>query len=670
MPPARADLYWNLDEGATMKFLRNFYVTGDATARVSHASMTLGRFFVPQERMHALWQAMAEDMQGHFDPDIKLRFAPPLSEQHSRHFNFYLDFDMVLTVPDLPAEGMRRVAQLLHEEAGRFFPDRADVHSAMSIYVCTKGGEGKPAPLKNFVLWEESDQVGTELPFEAQQAATRLLREAVEEAEERARTLRFDVAAWTMAVRGGGDGAHFVDNDGRLWVRSVDPSQVRFRRDASLLEVGNDVVANPEALRLLAQAVVRAKTERQTVAVSEAAARELSALKVGSQTSVLVGGVHLRPKHRAFKHGCHIHWKPCVVDVTRALQIRRGVVLALSREQEELSALFRTKLGEAEWDSFVDESVYSTGLRMIGAPKACQVRSLGAAVPYRFQITNPARNETKFFAVDNSYYELEFIYKNGECVEHFVENDMIICRDERLFLKFTEKALKATSVRCPDDEVLTEGYFAHSGLHTVQSATLQPLGGKKKRGRAADDEKAEKKTMGKDHSLWVQITDKKRLEILRSQLLRHSSEYKNCLLKAMEHPTKREIRVFLTNIGCTFCLNKNGFHSGNRAWMKVHERGDKLKIVASHMECYSTKEQTSGVSCSDFKSIALTTPPQTHVDLFQKAAVVVAVTAPRSSAAGASSSLPAHDAKPKLKKNLPSIQNDKAARRIAALLQQ
>ena len=303
-------------------------------------------------------------------------------------------------------------------------------------------------------------------------------------------------------------------------------------------------------------------------------------------------------------------------------------MLALSREQEELSALFGTKLGEAEWDSFVDESVYNTGLRMIGAPKACQVRNLGAAVPYRYQITNNARNETKFFAVDNSYYELDFIYENGRCVEHFLEDGMPICRDERLFTRFTEKALKATSVRCHDDEELTEGFFAHSGLHTVQSTALQPPGSKKKRGRAADDEKAEKKTMGKDHSLWVQITDKKRLDILRTQLLRHSSEYKNCILKAMEHPTKREIRVFLTNIGCTFCLNKNGFHSGNRAWMKVYERGDKLKIVASHMECYSTKEQTSGIPCSGFKSIALTTPPQTHVELFQKAAVVIADTAP------------------------------------------
>ena len=668
MPPARADLYWDVDNSLTMRFLRKFYVTGDATARVSHASMTLGRFFVPQERMPDLWHAMALDMHGHFDPRAELRFAPPLSEQHSRHFHFYLDLDMLLSVPVLPAEGMRRLAQVLYDEAGRFFPDRADVHGAMSIYVCTKSGEGKPAPLKNFVLWEESDQMGVELPLEAQQVATRLLREAVEEAEERARTLSFDAAAWTMAVRGGGDGAHFVDDDGRLWVRSVDPSQVRFRRDASL--VADDVVTNPEALRLLAQAVVRAKRERQTIVVSEAVARELSALKVGSQTSVLVEGVHLRPKLRAFKHGCHIHWNPCVVDVTRALQIRRGVVLALSREQEELSALFGTKLGEAEWDSFVDESVYNTGLRMIGAPKACQVRNLGAAVPYRYQITNNARNETKFFAVDNSYYELDFIYENGRCVEHFLEDGMPICRDERLFTRFTEKALKATSVRCHDDEELTEGFFAHSGLHTVQSTALQPPGSKKKRGRAADDEKAEKKTMGKDHSLWVQITDKKRLDILRTQLLRHSSEYKNCILKAMEHPTKREIRVFLTNIGCTFCLNKNGFHSGNRAWMKVYERGDKLKIVASHMECYSTKEQTSGIPCSGFQSIALTTPPQTHVELFQKAAVVIADTAPCPSAETGSSSLPAQDEKPKFVKNLPSVQNDKAARRIAALLQQ
>ena len=653
--------WWNLDEkSATHRFLRKHQVTGDTTARISHASMTMGRYYVPDERMPELWAAMAEDMQGRGE-DQQDRFAPPLSEQHTRLFNFYLDLDMQFPCAQLPQDGLMAMARILKEETRRFFPNSEEYHDRLRILVCTKSrGFGKPLPVKQLAEWEVFDgSGGVEIKGDDGSAA-RLLREAYELADADRRTVAIQLSHWASATKHGTGGGDAYEGPGGVWVRDhADHAVVRFRLVDAAPASAEPVFGEP---RRLLQELTASRAACSRFSVSEAVARELGGMSLLSDCAVRVDdGLWARPVTRLFKHGVHVHWSPCVVDVARAYQMRKGVVLAFARHAHRLQDCFGLELGEAEWDEIVDESVYNTGLRMIGAPKAVQVRTHGAAVPYRYQKTNSETNQTKFFAVDPQAYDVHLMLRGDEVVDYFGTCDLQE-RRETHFIKFTTQALRETSVRCRDDVELTPNFFAHSGLHTVTQPA--PGGaGKRKRGAKPGDEK---KTLGKDYAASVAVTDPAKLQILRKCLLEHSAEYKDCEIKAFAHPKKTEMRVQLSNIGCTYCLNKGGFHSRNRVYMLVYGSADKTPVAVSHMQCWSTKEQLCGVSCKGFKSQSKRSTPEEHARLFQRSDA----TAPASAAASSSSAVSTAivEVDDKVEQDLPSVKDNKAGRKIAAAL--
>lgn len=659
---ARADLYWDLDEkSATMQFLRRYYVTGSSTARISHASMTMGKFFVPHDQMQNLHAAVVRDLEAG-------GFVPPLSEQHSRLFNFYLDLDMQLPCSQLTQECLHAFTRILKDETKRFFPDAPPAfHEKLYILVCTKeSGRGRPLTVKTPTEWElcGSDQDGREIEGVQERAtATDLLATAYELAEARRGSIAFQKASWNSATRhGAGGGQWYRDDFGDVWHRDLaEQAEVVFRKSGD--EGLPSECAFGEVERLLAEKVKAARRRDVRFALPETAVAELAAISIASdQVVVLPGGVRLRPVARVFKHGLHAHWSPCVVDVARAYQMRRGVVLAFARHASELASFLGVELEEADWEDIVDESVYNTGLRMLGAPKATQVRTVNAAVPWRFQVTNGATNITKFFAVDPDSYGLDVILKGDVISEHFEEGAAALppTRRDQHFTKFMKRALEMTSVRCHDDVEMTPGFFAHSGLHTV----TQPVSGqpsKRKKASKADDKKA----LGRDHGGFAQILDPRKLALLKTMLIQHSGEYKECEIKAFMHSKKKEVRVQLTNIGCTFCLNKAGFHSKNRAYMIVCESPEKKnKVAVSSMRCWSTKEQLCGVSCKIFKSIGIRSTLEEHAILFSRSET------PSEASGGASSStalVPSPEPNP-IAHDLPGTTNERAGRRIAALL--
>ena len=75
-----------------------------------------------------------------------------------------------------------------------------------------------------------------------------------------------------------------------------------------------------------------------------------------------------------YKHGLHIHFPNLMVKGDQAHQIRLGIINGL------IVLTWRDEFGieRPDWDVIIDSQVYSSGLRMIGAPKALKCKTCNA----------------------------------------------------------------------------------------------------------------------------------------------------------------------------------------------------------------------------------------------------------------------------------------------------
>jgi hypothetical protein len=259
---------------------------------------------------------------------------------------------------------------------------------------------------------------------------------------------------------------------------------------------------------------------------------------------------------KGWKHGIHVHWPKVIVRVEDAYHIRDGMVTGL--EQQKWETL------DVDWEEVVDEQVYRSGLRLLGAPKAKPCK-LCTPADLACTVCSGKGGLANRHIFDWCVYQFS----------HVMRGDT---RDEEMgefFRKNTKDLLVETSVRCRQKE-LTPGFKFYQGF------SQRPERGKKR--KAIDDAKLTKR--------WVHLNDSNLHALLREQLLVHSPNYKDARMSVRYDG--KEIRVLLSGDGARFCLNKGegkkegDYHTSSNVYMvvtKCPRMGYK-----SAMKCWSAKK--------------------------------------------------------------------------------
>lgn len=577
---------WNLDDHSeTWRFLKRFH--SGTSGLVTHASMCGGRFYVPHEDMQKLRAKMATDARQFALGN--LNFAPPLSEQHTRHFCFYLDLDFNALESVLSDGFLRELASLLTEEMARFFPGGVENDT---VVICTKDdGRGTPQVVPCMRSWETCAHAREEADAHDRDALLCATQDAYAAYKGRVSTVHVCERAW-------GDETGTVAAVGDAWyARSASPyeSSVCFTRVDARGD-GTEVGARAQALL---EARVDELAAMPSFDIPEAHAASLATLGVTSDVGVRVDdNVYIRPCRRLFKHGVHVHWPGVVVDITRAYQIRRGVVLALARGAQRLAQHVGTLFSECQLEDVVDGAVYSTGLRMIGAPKAQLVRSANLARPYQWTMYNNNTHQLMRYAIDPRCYMAAMVVRGGEVDADALREGGSIGRSAK---DIWQTMAEWTSVRCADDTPVTDGYVAHSGLHVITGPAPRAPPGKRKKTEAA--------SASTPRNYDEPVTDAEKLRVIKDMLVQighdkktGQSHYRDTEITVHYSAKQHQYHVNLRNLGCTYCLNKKDYHRSNRAYMQILLKD---KAAYAVMRCYSSRARQGSMemSCKDFKTI-------------------------------------------------------------------
>ena len=274
-----------------------------------------------------------------------------------------------------------------------------------------------------------------------------------------------------------------------------------------------------------------------------------------------------------YKHGVHFHWPNVIVDAERALRMRAAMIVALEREewQEDLGAR------PVDWVETVDESVYASGLRLLGAPKAKMCHQCRGKSGVHCTVCANMR-----YLYDPAVYGLRTVLV-GEAVDP---------DQTRSLGANAVRLLRATTVRAPEGTALTEGYRVFVGCPPAET-------GRKRKGCACVPAGVEARYKRKPP-----ITDPAVLAVLRKLLVQHSEHYAHSRMTVLGDGTS--YRVALSGEGGNFCLNKGTDHGSQHVYMIV-ERA-KSKSYAAYMKCFSRKptcDRVTGQPCKDFKSNAV-----------------------------------------------------------------
>lgn len=298
------------------------------------------------------------------------------------------------------------------------------------------------------------------------------------------------------------------------------------------------------------------------------------------------------------KHGVHLHWPNVHVDEERMLQIRWSAIAGLDRV-DWLDGLGTSRV---DWDDAVDVSVYSNGLRMIGAPKAkpcgaCKGRKEVTSCPTCARMNN-------CHVVDGRVYGLATVLsgveEDGGALDAYRAN--------------TTRLVRATSVRCKAGQEPTEGYAVYRGCPPAPAVAAR--GGRKgKRPLQDDSHRIEPRYRKQDA-----VTDPRVVGVLRALLLRHSAEYEATRLTVRFDGVG--YKVLLQGDNATYCLNKRDVHNSNRVYMVVQPDRDG-RSYSSRMKCFCTCRvirQPNQKMCANYSSTPVALERDDAYVLFAKTA--------------------------------------------------
>ena len=288
-------------------------------------------------------------------------------------------------------------------------------------------------------------------------------------------------------------------------------------------------------------------------------------------------GAAKRTEKGTFKHGIHMHWPFLHVTTEKAFQLRLAMIEGLY-QNKELDALLRFESKRPAWEVMVDESVYNTGLRMVGSPKAKRCECKGKSV---LSCDKCKRNNNQCI-IDPSVYVFHMAISP--------DGSRDASQEPRLSQNFMY-LLKMTSVRLHQDAKETPGFKVYEGAPAVISRET----GKK---RKAIENKEDRKC--------VEIGNGSEIEQLILQCLgRHSEFYKNARFKIMYNEKFQTIRVSLQGDGANFCLNKGTSHTSQNVYMEILRDPKQPGALISRMRCWCRKDVVrphTGVRCCDFFS--------------------------------------------------------------------
>ena len=250
-----------------------------------------------------------------------------------------------------------------------------------------------------------------------------------------------------------------------------------------------------------------------------------------------------------FKHGLHIHFPRLLVNVDQARQIHVGITSGLA------CLTWTEEFGTAtlDWEDIVDASVYNHGLRMIGCPKASRCCSIPSCPRCR-----------GWYIIDDRVYKLRMAF-SGEtrCLEL-----------ERTLQANIQRLIKRTSVRCPHDAEVTDGFATYRGCPEVRKP-----GSRKRKG----DTQMSRAMTSVDGRQGDVMTDPRSLEVIRAILVKFSPLYE--VPQVFARRMGNIITVNLQGDNSTYCINKRDYHRSNRVYMVIRpgKSNDHLKAV---MKCY------------------------------------------------------------------------------------
>ena len=157
----------------------------------------------------------------------------------------------------------------------------------------------------------------------------------------------------------------------------------------------------------------------------------------------------------------HYHWPDVIVDAERALQMRAAMVAALKHAEwteDELGAR------PVDWCATVDASVYASGLRLPGAPKATVCHHCGGKNSTHWNCMTCSNMR---YLYDAAVWRLRTVLV-GEAVDPDLTHHL---GARATFL------LKKTTVRAPEGTPLTEGYRVFDGCPPVKTKRKRGGGG-------------------------------------------------------------------------------------------------------------------------------------------------------------------------------------------------
>lgn len=300
------------------------------------------------------------------------------------------------------------------------------------------------------------------------------------------------------------------------------------------------------------------------------------------------------PETGLYKHGIHIHFPHIMVDVDTARQIRMGVLNGLLSYLGSWTDVLGVDPGDM-WDDFVDDAVYNTGLRMIGAPKATKCK---ACTPKQQDSCTQCRGQNNGYVIDRRVYKLCMVLNADG------ERD----GDYERELRNISKLLMKCSVRAKKGTVPTEGYAIYPGCPQLSSTHLTAASMGKKRKVTISSLNGSAKRPA-DRRYTEEITDAKAREVARKYLLSYSDKYATCAFKLFRGGNT--IRVKLYGDDAKYCINKVGYHHSNNVYMDITRKG---LDADAYMKCYCPCKTTEGRSGYRVYCCQMSTRTQKGID--------------------------------------------------------
>lgn len=282
-----------------------------------------------------------------------------------------------------------------------------------------------------------------------------------------------------------------------------------------------------------------------------------------------------------FKHGVHFHWPHLMVNIDMAYQLRASMIAGLDRFDGWEALLGKERI---PWESCIDGSVYSGGLRMVGAPKSVKCSACHGTCSEK-KPCGTCGNANNGHIHAPGAYRLCMVVTGREV--NAAKKAHIDANSVRL--------LKETTVRAKEGTVVTPGYRVYTGCPHVDAK----MNGRKRSAGAAN---LAEKSVEPRFRRQPDITDPNIHRIAREHLVKHSPNYANA--RMIIRTDGKIYKVLLTGEGSNWCGNKNADHNRQHVYMEIV--GGKSNGYVSQMRCWckcpTTEKRVGGRPCKDYVS--------------------------------------------------------------------